>query len=292
MRQLNHDKLPTYGLLASYAEPEIRDYIYQLIGQGALAQENLQLSSGHSAPILKLTKSSIAVMKGQQPVRLVQIVRKSATEARKTRSEEISWLGVDHELFDALRGLRKQVAGERGVPPYVIFSDATLRELAQVRPSTMQNFRLIYGIGENKLNDLGPQFLPFITEHCRTTNLTSDQFATTPAASGSVGTPRNATPTTAQKQQAFQMFHQGASIDDVSQQINRARSTTSEYLADFIACERPKSIAAWIPDSTYKRIAEAQKELATDRLKPIFVALNEQVPYDQIRLVVAHLQMR
>ncbi len=112
IRQFNHDKLPTYGLLSAYPESEIRDYIYQLIGQGALVQENLQLSSGHSAPILKLTKSSVAVLKGQQQVRLVQIVRKSATEARKTRGEEISWLGVDHELFDALRGLRKEIASE------------------------------------------------------------------------------------------------------------------------------------------------------------------------------------
>lgn len=88
------------------------------------------------------------------------------------------------------------------------------------------------------------------------------------------------------------MFRQGASIDEVAQQIGRARSTTTEYLADFIALERPASIAAWIPDRMYKQVADVQRQLATDRLKPLFLALNEQVPYDQIRLILAHIQSR
>ncbi len=157
----------------------------------------------------------------------------------------------------------------------------------------MQNFRLIYGIGENKLNNLGPKVVPFVTNHCAAKNLTTDQFAVpkeAPAATSGVGLVRP--PTNAQKQQAFQMFRQGASIDEVAQQIGRARSTTTEYLADFIALERPASIAAWIPDRMYKQVADVQRQLATDRLKPLFLALNEQVPYDQIRLILAHIQSR
>jgi ATP-dependent DNA helicase RecQ len=288
IRQFGHEKLPTYGLLREYPEAEIRDFVYQLIGQGALAQENLELQTGRSVPILKLNKASIAVLKGQQTVRLVQIVRKSATEARKSRGEEISWNGVDHELFDALRGLRKQVAGERNVPPYVIFSDATLRELARVRPTTMQNFRLVYGIGENKLNDLGPKFVPFIAAHCEARGLSTDQQA---AAVVKAAAPAPVVPVAlnAQKKEAFAMFRQGASIEEVSQQIGRARATVTEYLADFIAVERPATIGAWVADGVYKQVADVQRQLATDRLKPIFLGLNEQVPYDQIRLVVAHL---
>jgi ATP-dependent DNA helicase RecQ len=291
IRQFGHEKLPTYGLLREYPEAEIRDFVYQLIGQGALAQENLELQTGRSVPILKLNKASIAVLKGQQTVRLVQIVRKSATEARKSRGEEISWNGVDHELFDALRGLRKQVAGERNVPPYVIFSDATLRELARVRPTTMQNFRLVYGIGENKLNDLGPKFVPFIATHCAAKGLATDQVGAAPAR---VAAPPVVVPVAlnAQKKEAFAMFRQGASIEEVSQQIGRARATVTEYLADFIAADRPATIGAWVAEGVYQQVADVQRQLATDRLKPIFLGLNEQVPYDQIRLVVAHLGTR
>ncbi len=290
VRQLGHDKLPTYGLLSSHSEAELRDFIYQLIGQGALMQENLQLANGRSAPIIKFSRDSVAVMKGHRPVRLVQIVRKTASEARKTRGEEISWQGVDHELFDALRGLRKQIAAERGVPPYVIFSDATLRELARVRPTTLQNFRLVYGIGENKLNDLGPKFIPFITDHCKTRNLSTDQAHAPPKLPEPVrvgGSRPNP-----EKSRAFAMFRQGATLEEVSQQIGRARSTVSEYLSDFILAERPTSIAAWVSQSTYDQVHQAMRQVGSEPLKRIFVALNETVPYDQIRLVVAHLQTR
>ncbi|HVS71030.1 MAG TPA: RecQ family ATP-dependent DNA helicase [Phycisphaerae bacterium] len=288
IRQLHHDQLPTFGLLRELPKPELRDYIYQLIGQGALNQESLILSSGHSAPILKLNRNSIEVLKGQRQVKLVQIVRKSAEQARKTRGEEISWEGVDHELFDALRALRKDIAHERSVPPYVIFSDATLRELARVRPTTMQNFRLIYGIGENKLNDLGPKFVPFITDHAKARNLETDILTrppkpATPPARANLPRPNPF------KEQSFTMFRQGASIDEVSQHITRARSTVIEYLCEFITDTHPKTIAPWVSDTVYQQVAIAAKEHGTDHLKPLFLALNETVPFDQIRLVLAHL---
>jgi ATP-dependent DNA helicase RecQ len=294
IRQLGHDQLPTYGLLREHPKTELRDYIYQLIGQGALNQETLVLSSGHSAPILKLNRASVEVLKGQRQVKLVQIVRKSAEQARKTRGEEISWEGVDHDLFDALRALRKDIAHERSVPPYVVFSDATLRELARVRPTTLQNFRLIYGIGENKLNDLGPKFVPFIADHCKDKNLSTDVFTPraarpTPAPSSDPAPRINVARANPHKEQAFAMFRQGASLDEVSQQLARARSTIAEYLCEFIAATRPQTIAAWVPDTTYKQVHDAMRQVGGDRLKPLFIALNETVPFDQIRLVVAHL---
>ena len=215
---------------------------------------------------------------------------RAATEARKTRGEEISWQGVDHELFDALRGLRKQIATERGVPPYVIFSDATLRELARVRPTTLPNFSLIYRIGENKLNDLGPKFVRFIIDHCKTRNLSTDQSSTPPKLPEPVrvgGSRPNP-----EKSRAFEMFRQGATLEEVSQQIGRARSSVSEYLSDFILAERPASIGAWVSQATYDQVHQVMRQVGTERLKPIFIALNETVPYDQIRLVVAHLQTR
>src|SRR5437588_851505 len=78
-----------------------------------------------------------------------------------------AWDGVDRTLFEAMRRLRVELAGERQVPPYVIFSDATLRELARVRPSTPERMRLVSGVGDAKLRDFGGRFLKVIAEHCR-----------------------------------------------------------------------------------------------------------------------------
>jgi len=293
IRQFGHDQLPTYGLLQEHGEAELRDYVYQLIGQGVLAQENLVLSSGRTAPIIKFTKDSLAVLKGRSPVRLVQIIHKSASEARKTRGDEVSWEGVDHELFDALRGLRKQVAGERGVPPYVIFSDATLRELARMRPTKLENFRLVYGVGERKLKDLGEKFMAFVADHCRAKGLKTDVMASAfsgpaVAATVKVGSSRP----NPEKSRAFEMFRQGASVDDVAAQINRAQSTTSEYLLEFVVAEKPASIAPWVSQGAYRDVVAMRSKLKTERLKPIFIELEEKVPYDQIRLILAHLGTR
>src|SRR5260370_18010644 len=93
-------------------------------------------------------------MKGERTVRLMQPVRrKKGEKAPKSKADTASWEGVDEELFEVLRGLRRKLAEERQVPPYIIFSDATLRELARVRPSTLEKMRLVYGVGEAKPRD-------------------------------------------------------------------------------------------------------------------------------------------
>ena len=87
-------------------------------------------------------------MRGQRSVRLVRLVRrKKGEKVARSQADTVSWEGVDTDLFEAMRGLRRRFAEERQVPPYVIFNDATLRELARVRPSTLEGLRLIYGVG-------------------------------------------------------------------------------------------------------------------------------------------------
>jgi ATP-dependent DNA helicase RecQ len=98
IRSCRHHELSTYGLLKEFSQPELRDFIYQLMGQGALAQENLILSTGHSVPILKLNQRSIDVMKGKTSVRLIQIVRvpkPSPGKASITSSSKSSAAGAN-----------------------------------------------------------------------------------------------------------------------------------------------------------------------------------------------------
>jgi ATP-dependent DNA helicase RecQ len=88
---------------------------------------------------------------------------------------------------------------------------------------------------------------------------------------------------------AFQLFRDGAAIEDVIHQTGRARTTILDYLADYIRQEKPASVDTWVAPDQYQRIAAAIKEHGSARLKPIFIALDEKVPYDEIRVVVAHL---
>jgi ATP-dependent DNA helicase RecQ len=281
IQKWKHEQLSTYGLLRDCSKADLRDWIYQLIGQGVLVQQ------GDPYPILSLNAASWEVMKGQRTVRLMQPVRrKKGEKAPKSEADTISWEGVDEQLFETLRGLRRQLAEERGVPPYIIFSDATLRELARVRPSTLEKMRFVYGIGEAKLRDFGERFLQAIDHHCRDRGLLRDQSAGPTQVLAAAKPASRANPV---RDFAFTLFRQGTALEDVMHQTSRARATVVDYLCDFVREERPASIAAWVAEERFQRIAAAARQVGTERLKPIFIALGEQVPYDDIRLVVTHL---
>jgi ATP-dependent DNA helicase RecQ len=287
VRKFSHEQLSTYGLLRDQSKADVRDWVYQLIGQNVLQQEELQLQSGDRVSILKLNPASWEVMKGQRAVRLVQPVRrKKGEKPEKSKADTVSWEGVDRDLFEALRGLRVRLATERQVPPYVIFSDATLRELSRVRPSSLERMRLIYGVGDAKLRDFGAAFLAIIQEHCQARGLPRDNAPSPPRREEPEPAARQ---NTARRFAFFKLFREGAVLEDVMHQTGRARSTVVDYLCDFVREERPASLAPWVSMEVYQRVRAAARQVGTERLKPIYIALGEQVPYDDIRLVLAHL---
>jgi ATP-dependent DNA helicase RecQ len=194
---------------------------------------------------------------------------------------------VDRGLFDVLRELRRRLATEGQKAPYLIFGDATLRELARVRPSTPEKMRLIYGVGETKLRDYGETFLKAIRDYCRDQGLEMDRAGSSPRL---VEEPRKLLPrANPQRDQAFELFRKGVGLDAVVKQTGRARGTVAEYLADYIREARPKSLKPWVPELVYQLVAQAARRVGMERLKPIYLELGEQVSYDDIRLVLTHL---
>jgi ATP-dependent DNA helicase RecQ len=176
VRRRKHDELSTFGLLRDHARDEVRDWVYQLVGQQVLRQEEVTLGSGNKASILRLNETSWEVMRGRRAVRLMQPVRRDKGEApARSKADTTSWEGVDRGLFEELRELRRRRAEELAWKPFMVCSDATLRELARRRPSTLEGMRLVYGIGETKLRDFGPAFVRAITDYCAEHELSMDQ---------------------------------------------------------------------------------------------------------------------
>jgi ATP-dependent DNA helicase RecQ len=108
------------------------------------------------------------VLQGDEVVALTRTVArpaKSPSVSRPTVPSGPSGTTSDEDLFEVLRGLRRTMAEERGIPPYLIFSDASLREMARERPTTKDAFLQIKGVGLRKLQELGPRFLACIREH-------------------------------------------------------------------------------------------------------------------------------
>ncbi len=156
-----HDALTTFGLLRDASVPEIRGYIEQLVGQGFLRQTQDEY------PVLALCERGVSLLKNPESAQGLALARQRMPSKdrvpKRARVEAESWANVDRALFERLRELRLSIARGRGVPPYVIFHDTTLRELARIKPRSVDDFRRVYGVGERKAADLGPAFLEVIS---------------------------------------------------------------------------------------------------------------------------------
>ncbi|HUF23604.1 MAG TPA: DNA helicase RecQ [Vicinamibacterales bacterium] len=163
VRARGHAGITTFGLLRDLSTNEVRGCIEQLTSQGLLRQTD------DAFPVLMLTQSGVDLLKDAGAVPSLALSRqKRPVRGRETkrasRVEAEAWEGVDRDLFEQLRALRLQIARSRGVPPYVIFHDTTLRELARVRPKTLDELRHVYGVGERKAQELGEQFLEVLRQ--------------------------------------------------------------------------------------------------------------------------------
>jgi ATP-dependent DNA helicase RecQ len=160
-----HQELSTFGLLPDASVAELRGYIDQLTGLGLLRQAE------DPYPVLSLTPRGLALMKDASAEPGLTLARQKVPrkgEGRvRSRAETESWHDVDRDLFERLRAVRLTIARERGVPSYVIFHDATLREMARLKPATKHELLRVKGVGARKADDLGESFLTAIREGTR-----------------------------------------------------------------------------------------------------------------------------
>ncbi|HEY4235063.1 MAG TPA: DNA helicase RecQ [Lacipirellulaceae bacterium] len=159
-----HNVLSTWGLLREHDKRTVRAWIDQLVGQAFLVRSG-------EYNVIELTPTGRQAMHGEITPQLLKPAARARRESRVARE---SWDGVDHGLFEALRRYRRTQAEERGVPPFVVFNDATLRELARFRPSTAVALRQIHGIGEKKNAEYGFDLLREIAEYCAESGIAMD----------------------------------------------------------------------------------------------------------------------
>ena len=154
VRKWNHEQLSTYGIGTEHSRPE-----WAAIGRELIRLGHLRQTSGKFS-VLELTDDGLAALKQRRKVTLTKPV--TAPEPKVHRAGEIA---CDEVLFDRLRKLRRQLADERNVPAYIVFSDVSLRQMARDYPAGEREFARISGVGEKKLREFGDAFLAEITAH-------------------------------------------------------------------------------------------------------------------------------
>ncbi|KKR88531.1 MAG: ATP-dependent DNA helicase RecQ [Candidatus Gottesmanbacteria bacterium GW2011_GWA2_41_12] len=155
-----HKSIKTFGVSSDISKEDLRRYIYDLIEMCYLTQDTGKY------PILKLTEKSKAVLKGEEKVMLVKSTERKETEAKTV-------LPYEKELFTVLKSVRMKLAAAEKVPAYIIFSDATLIELATYLPQEFSELSRISGFGEIKTKKYGEIFLEEVKKYCNSHNLKS-----------------------------------------------------------------------------------------------------------------------
>ena len=159
MQRFGHDKSSTFGIGKDLAANEWRGIYRQLIARGLLAVD----IEGHGS--LKLTDACRPVLRGEERLMLRREIKSEKTRKAAARARTAFANTTDSALWEALRARRRQLALDQGVPPYVVFHDATLTQMIERRQRTLGEFGEISGVGERKLAAYGQEFLEIILAH-------------------------------------------------------------------------------------------------------------------------------
>jgi ATP-dependent DNA helicase RecQ len=160
IRKFGHGGLSTYGIGLEHSQAEWLSIVRQLIHRGYLVQDIAAYS------VLKLAPPALRVLRGEEAVELARPrIREKAGRKPAAATTSMELRGDDQELFESLRALRKCLAEEGGVPPYVVFGDAALVEMSRRRPGNEDEFLSVNGVGQVKLERYGHRFLTAIAEH-------------------------------------------------------------------------------------------------------------------------------
>jgi ATP-dependent DNA helicase RecQ len=168
IRSLGHERLSTYGIGSDRSEQEWTSILRQLIHHGLLVQDIANYS------VLKLTDAARPLLRGEATLQLAR--PRIREQAQKKRARAATRGPCDEALFDELRKLRKQLADAQGVPPYIVFGDATLTQMARDKPMDEQELLAVSGVGLNKLEKYGHDFLDVIAGYCVASGETATQL--------------------------------------------------------------------------------------------------------------------
>ncbi len=275
-----HDKLSTWGLLKDEPEPQLRNWIDQLLSQGFLRQAG-------EYNCLEVTPSGRQLLKGQATPMLLRL-----QVAESAQPLDDQWAGVDRGLFEELRGMRNRLAVLKQVPPYIIFSDATLRDLARQRPSSLGGLTRIHGIGTQKQKEFGADVLNTIRTWCQEHNLELNVQTSSQIVARTASQSRASRTSKDTSGEYFDLFEQGLSIEDVALQLDRAADTVGKYLAEYLKAHRISDIDAWIPRDVQQLVQQAIGQVGCERLKPVFEHLEGQIDYTRIRIVATAWELQ
>ena len=282
--QFGHHTLSTYGIGLDYSKKQWQQLSRQFLHQG-LVDQDMDYGS------LKLTAKGWDVLRGELEV-WGQLELENAVIPDTSETTKLADLDYDRELFEILRQTRKQLADDAGVPPFVIFADKTLVEMATFFPQSSDNFLDIHGIGKVKAEKYGTLFTQVIESYCRDKQIQERPKKAPPAVSVP-SDPETATPAKEVKPRFItvgEMFIAGQSIGEIMDTFGIQQATVIGHLVRYVregfVLPGDKILqASSLPDDQLERVIGAFDRCGNEYLKPAFDFLNGTVHYDELAIL-------
>ncbi|MBM6618138.1 DNA helicase RecQ [Bacillus suaedaesalsae] len=262
--ELGFHDLSTYGLLSKYTEKELSTTIQYLIAEGYLV-----LSEGQY-PTLSLTNESRPVLLGEK------LVYKRAAMIKRDK------VVVDDELFNRLRAARKEISTDEKIPPFVVFSDRTLRELCEMQPLTMEELLHVKGIGEQKRERYGEKILTIIHEYV-------EEFGVSKKSEPIIKTKKETKPSYLE---TYEMYTERKSLNEIAKARELSLITIQNHI---VQAAEEGLFTTWDDVFTPEEealIIEKAMETGSDKLRPIKDLLPDEIDYFQIKMALTKLNLQ
>ncbi|HEY9873954.1 MAG TPA: RecQ family ATP-dependent DNA helicase, partial [Candidatus Obscuribacterales bacterium] len=271
IEQYGHNLLSTYGIGKDKTADE-----WKMLGRSLLHQGLLdQTTDGYS--VLKLNALSWEVMRRQRSVSIAVPAAQTPDLGEKLRkAAEVEM------LYEKLRSLRKHLADEQGVAPYVVFSDSTLKLMAQQQPQTLAEFGKLSGVGTHKLSQYGDRFVTEIRAYRQEQDL---------PVLPDVGKPKSSHFLSDTLSQTLELYKQGLNADEIAQKRNLQSSTIMGHLAQLIEMNQSVELDSLVSPERQPAILQAIEAVGAGSIKTIYEYLQQSYNYGEIRLVIASLRL-
>ena len=280
IRKFGHQELSTYNIGQEHSRTEWGAVGRELVRLGLLHQDAQKFN------IVELTAAGMAALKARQKVTLTRPV--APTASQQPRAGEIA---CDEALFERLRALRKRLADERAVPPYIIFSDVALRQMARLYPANDRDFSRISGVGEKKLREFGEVFLGEIAAYLQTN---ARQIFADDSFTSDVGAPvaRESRGLSDTVRETLHFFRQGRTVADIAAVRNLKEGTIFSHLEEAMLDGERVDISRLVSEGAQREIGAALARHGMLSLGQVVDTLGNKYSYGQCRLVRAALQTK
>lgn len=270
IRNLHFDELSTYGIMKEYSKNTISDLIYFLITEGYIK------TIGNQYPTLALNKTADDILFGKKEIFMKRKMEKEISPEKN--------LDYDENLFEILKSLRRDIASIHNLPPFVVFTDVSLREMSTYYPISVDNMLKISGVGVNKLEKYGNIFIEtiqkYVVENCIVIPERLEKISEPKAKPSKENTTMI----------SLELYKQGKTIDEISKIRGFTRQTIENHLIKCYEMDLNSDIIKDIQTQYETAILKAIDEFGIQKLKILKENLPNQVSYLDIRYYIAKYQ--